>query len=956
MKPKNIQNNWKFPKTLINQRNFLQSLLLLILFLMALAIPPVVAQMSPQTPRVQIQADGSSLEKQARSLYQTRNFPEAARFWEQAVAAFAKQGDQLNHAMALSNLSLTRQQLREWELAQKAIDESLNILQTLEKTPETQRILAQTLDIQGKQLREVEKPEKALETWQQAADLYREIDRPEAAAQNEFNQIQVLQDLGLYPRACKSLLSILELNVQNCQALRELTPEELKQQLQVFAQRPASLLEVQKLRNLGDVLRVLGQPTNSEVLLEASLEGAKQLEPFPNKNAEIAAIDLSLCNTARVQGKNDAFKCYKEAVKAATESGTATLIIQAQLNELSLLVKKQSWPQVPYLVSQIEPQLNNLPPSRAAINARLNFAQSLICWKEPTLSEEEHQLSSPIIEQCSLARDREKNNQLQPSDVPNWEDIAEIVTTAVNQSQTLGNKRAEAYALGYQGSVEQQMENFSEAQDLTIKALNISSSFQLPDIAYLWQWQLGRLREIQGEEDDAIAVYNTAFATLQSLRGDLVSIDQEVQFTFRESVEPVYREYVDLLLRGEDISQDNLKQAREVIEALKLAELDDFFRNACLEAKPQQIDKVIKETSSPTAFFYAVILKDRLEVILALSGGKELQHYHTNKSQDEVKAIKETIKDLRTFLSNKTTALEDVKKQSHKIYDWLIKKAQKQLEINGIQTLVFVLDGPLRNIPMAVLYNIETERYLVEDYAIALTPGLQLLDPQPIKQVSLNVLTGGVSERRKKEEIKNFGRTERIDFPEIRFVKNELDKIKSPIPNSPEPLLNKEFLKEQLLKELKSAKFNAVHLATHGNFSSNPEETYILTWDRLLKIQDLENFFQIKRANQSNPIELLVLSACKTAKGDERATLGIAGIAVRAGARSTLATLWPAFDKSTAEFMLLFYQQLIQNNAENMTKAEALRQAQLKFLDDKTEKRWNRPYFWAPFILLGNWL
>ena len=258
MKPKNTPNNWRFLKKLINQRHFFQSLLLLTLFFIGLAIPPVVAQMSPQTPIFQIQPDSFSLEKQARSLYQTRNFPEAARFWEQAVVAFAKQGDQLNHAMALSNLSLTRQQLREWELAQKAIDESLNILQTLEKTPETQRILAQTLDIQGKQLREVEKPEKALETWQQAADLYREIDRPEAAAQNEFNQIQVLQDLGLYPRACKSLLSILELNVQNCQALRKLTPEELKQQLQVFAQRPASLLEVQKLRNLGDVLRVLG--------------------------------------------------------------------------------------------------------------------------------------------------------------------------------------------------------------------------------------------------------------------------------------------------------------------------------------------------------------------------------------------------------------------------------------------------------------------------------------------------------------------------------------------------------------------------------------------------------------------------------------------------------------------------------------------------------------------------
>ena len=122
-------------------------------------------------------------------------------------------------------------------------------------------------------------------------------------------------------------------------------------------------------------------------------------------------------------------------------------------------------------------------------------------------------------------------------------------------------------------------------------------------------------------------------------------------------------------------------------------------------------------------------------------------------------------------------------------------------------------------------------------------------------------------------------------------------------------------------------------------------------------MQDLENLFQIKLANQSIPIELLVLSACQTAKGDERAILGMAGVAVKAGARSTLATLWPVFDESTAEFMFLFYQQLIQNQAQNMTKAEALRQAQLKlWAQKKPGKRWNHPYYWAPFILLGNWL
>ena len=257
---------------------------------------------------------------------------------------------------------------------------------------------------------------------------------------------------------------------------------------------------------------------------------------------------------------------------------------------------------------------------------------------------------------------------------------------------------------------------------------------------------------------------------------------------------------------------------------------------------------------------------------------------------------------------------------------------------------------------MAVLYNIETERYLVEDYAIAFTPGLQLLSPKPVKQFRLNGLTGGVSEEREIESI-NFGRTKPQDFTEIPFVKEELKKIRSVISSSTETLLNEKFLKERLQNELNSANFNTVHLSTHGKFSSNIEDTYLLAWNELLKMEDLENLFQIKLANQSIPIELLVLSACQTAKGDERAILGMAGVAVKAGARSTLATLWPVFDESTAEFMFLFYQQLIQNQAQNMTKAEALRQAQLKlWAQKKPGKRWNHPYYWAPFILLGNWL
>ena len=139
-------------------------------------------------------------------------------------------------------------------------------------------------------------------------------------------------------------------------------------------------------------------------------------------------------------------------------------------------------------------------------------------------------------------------------------------------------------------------------------------------------------------------------------------------------------------------------------------------------------------------------------------------------------------------------------------------------------------------------------------------------------------------------------------------------------------------------------------MATHGQFSSNPEETFILTWNDKINVKELEKLLKLRETTEDSPIELLVLSACQTASGDNRAALGLAGLAVRSGARSTLATLWSAKDQSTAKLMVKFYQALTR---EGVSKAEALRQAQLEMLQSP---RYQDPFYWAPFVLVGNWL
>ncbi|MEJ6479796.1 CHAT domain-containing protein [Nostoc punctiforme UO1] len=943
-------------------------ILFILLFAISLSVPLVAHQISASTIIVQTQQNPLQLVEQAKKLYTTGQFEQAALVWQQTAEAFAAQGDNLNQAMALSNLSLTQQQLGKWDEAKQAIATSLKLLETQEKTPAQRRIQAQTFDIQGQLQLGVGRSQAALKTWQQAADIYKNIGNKQGLIQNQINQAQAMQELGLYRRACETLLAALELEHQNLiiskQQLQSLTAKLSK------TGKLASL-QVLGLRSLGDVLRVIGNKEQSQLVLTESVKLAQQLGDTQN----LAASYLSLGNTAlslgnqKVQtetiptpitftssqdciaGANNtaaelyqqAAACYHQA-ELSTDANTST---KAELNLLSLLIQTQQWSDISTLLPKIQPQLNKLPISHKTIYAQINLAQNLICLKS-AVNPEASQLSSPLLQQCGAIQEKTTNtgrNTLQPALIPAWEDVAKIVTIARNQAQALQDKSAEAYALGYLGGVNQEIGEIPNAQRLTEQALQVVSAFDAPHIAYRWQWQLGRLRRIQENQQGAIAAYTAAVETLKSLRKDLTVINPEVQYTFRDSVGPVYREFVDLLLQANNSNQKNLKQARDAIEALQLAELDDYFRDACIEAKPQQIDRVVDRATPAAAVLYTITLPDRLELILKLPGQENLEHYTTTVTQAQ---LQDNLTQLIERLDDKTRFADEIQELSQQTYEWLIKPAQNKLVDSKVKTLVFVLDGLLRNIPMAVLYDRASQEYLVQKYALVITPGLQLISPRPLADVRLSAMLAGMSEPRSFPD-------ENQLFSNLNFVPDELKKIQKEVPNN-EKLLDRDFLKATLQEHLANAKYTIVHLATHGEFNSDPERTFIATWDHLIRIKDLDSLLRAGQTNQPISIELLVLSACKTATGDSRATLGLAGVAVRAGARSTLASLWSVNDESTSEFMGEFYRELVHaNGRKNINKAEALQQAQLALLKNPN-KKWERPYYWAPFVLVGNWL
>lgn len=568
---------------------------------------------------------------------------------------------------------------------------------------------------------------------------------------------------------------------------------------------------------------------------------------------------------------------------------------------------------------EIQAQIDELPASRAAVYARINFARSLMRLDRVT------------------------------------EAIEPTLVAGIKKAQELGDRRAEAYALGYLGKLYERRGDFAQALATTEQALEKAGAIDAPDLTYQWQWQLGRILKARGNRKEAIARYEKAVNILQAVRQNLTAIgfgldiDADIHFYFRELVEPVYREFADLLLQsaGNDSARpEKIENALTVMELFQIAELENFLQCEFGEDKSVSQAKRLQDArqaiaqnlaaihnADPTAaVIYPIVLPERLEIIISVPG-QPLRHYSTPINEQKVK---EAIDELHRLLRSRPGEFRKVQRLSGEIYQWLIQPLEDNGQLNGVGTLAIGLDTLLRKVPMSVLYD--GDRYLVERYDIAIAPSLQLQDSQSFPKKP-EVLAAGLSEATR-------------GFAALPNVKKELAEIAKTVASK--SLLDRRFTTGNLRDRLESDSFPVVHLATHGQFSSQLAQTFILAWDKEI---DVNEFAELLRARaqlgSSEPIELLVLSACQTAEGDRRAALGLAGVAVRAGARSTIGSLWSVDDKSTADMMSQFYKELFENGE---TRAKALSKAQRFLLQQHPERsEYRKPHYWAPFVLVGSW-
>ncbi|MCU0541210.1 MAG: CHAT domain-containing protein [Oscillatoriaceae cyanobacterium Prado104] len=406
------------------------------------------------------------------------------------------------------------------------------------------------------------------------------------------------------------------------------------------------------------------------------------------------------------------------------------------------------------------------------------------------------------------------------------------------------------------------------------------------------------------------------------------------------------------------IDEGNIDTAVEKLEILAenlyakywgLTEADGSTKS--IQNIRETLATIESKTGNRSAIIYTVVRSDRLDLILVTATG---QAFHRAVRDTNSQALVAAVTNLRSEITNPikrrtTSYLAPAKK----LYQWLIAPLETELKNQKIDTLLFSLDSGLKTLPLAALHD--GKQFLIEKYSISTIPSLSLTDTSYQSLAGARLLAMGASVFSEQEP--------------LPAVPTELQNITAEWPGK--YFLNETFTLNNLKSQRATTTPRIIHLATHGEFRSGPSDSYIQLWDSQLLMS------QIGQLSLSEPpVELLVLSACRTAVGDDKAELGFAGFAFQAGVKSVLASLWYVSDEGSLALMTDFYSQLRNYNI----KAEALRQTQIDMIrgtvnaqsarlrglnfvasnvasppqSNSESLNMSHPYYWSGFTMIGS--
>lgn len=810
--------------------------------------------------------------------------------------------------------------------------------------------------------RQIGQFEQAIDHWKEAIANYRQLGDIAKVGRLLVEQAQTYSRLGQNKEAIALLCGASETD-ENCL-------ESEGSALQIARKFQDKQGEAAALGSLGEAYRFRGKYDKAIETLLASLKITQEINlPFYHSsvlnslgNAYFSKAQLNeqRANSAQLRGAENrasefikgATSDYKKALGYLNNSLELTRTQNDQsgqmrtlLNLIQLYYRSEN-SKLPDNANQAEQALQealtlleSLPDSPNKVYAAIDLAE----LEQPVDSSN----STSFSAQCSLRKLDDSQAE-------------KLLQKAVSIAQRLQDSRSQSFALGKLGHLYECRKDYGKALEFTQQArLAADQNLRAKDSLYLWEWQAGRIFKAQGKESEASNAYERAIATLEGeggIRDNLLIAERDLQFNFQDTISPLYREFARAKLeRAQSLPvasqeyQKELDSALDASDSLKLAELQNYFGNDCtfVVLDKERIDDLERED---TAFFSSIILDERTAIVASLPNP---EHKFNPKAERRLKKFQwindsqkliEEIKNFRVEIQKFYDPTDPFLTPAQNLYNSIIRPFASDLDPAHIKTIVFIQDGLLRSIPMAALHD--GQEFLVQKYAIATTLGLRLTSPQSLDFQGLRTLALGLSEAATVDGEK---------FKPLENVIDELEQVTQLFPGS-KKLLNEQFTRQSLEQELKQAVYPIIHIATHGQFGTIPEDSFLVTGNNeKITITELESDIR-SFSRGSEPVELLALTACQTGIGDDRATLGMAGITVQAGVRSALASLWYVDDAFTQELVAKFYDNLrlpFEDSASRsqMSKAEALKEAQNALINQKIH-----PARWAPFILIGNWL
>lgn len=619
----------------------------------------------------------------------------------------------------------------------------------------------------------------------------------------------------------------------------------------------------------------------------------------------------------------------------------------------------------------------------------------------------------------------------------------EYYQQALEIGRKINDKRREGATLTSIGVVSFLLKQYPKALESYQQALAISTEIGYKELTGVNFFLIGRTLEVENQRELAIVFYKQSVNIIEEIRKDIGKLSKQQQQSYIENYTVIYRILADLLLK-----KDRILEAQQVLDLLKLQELDDYLENVrgnektarglsttlqeqqvkegyeaivnkgiklgkeLAELQKIPVDKrssaqqqrilelrkaeqeITKEFSeflkSPTVtalvaqlrqvtgdenlnlkdfnslrdnlqrlqqsavILYPFILDDRLELILVTPYSPPIRRTVNVKREELNRVIAEFHLSLKQPNSN-------VIPVANQLYNWLIKPIENDLAEAKTQTIIYAPDGQLRYIPLAALHD--GKQWLVERFGINYITAASLTDLNTKRQEKMQVFAGAFTQGSYTFKV---GEQE-FQFSGLPFAGREVENLAATIPGTTK-LLNGQFNRDSVLM---MNDFSVVHLATHAAFVvGNPEDSFIMfgNGDRAT-LRDVESWSLPK-------VDLIVLSACETGVGGKLGNgeeiLGFGFQMQRTGAKAAIASLWPVSDGGTQVLINGFYSILQKGN---ISKAEALRQAQIALItgnhsafgqqrgivtaqrrEESETRRLNHPYYWAPFILIGNGL